>query len=80
MSKNVKKSDGHWYVVLDDCGTFSRVEGSSVVYLTDEMCERLCGGGTIWSLEDEFPDNPIEPIDLGHIFDYYKESYGGEPV
>ena len=75
-SKDVKRPDGDWCVVLDDGGTFSTVDGSCVVYLTDEMSERLCRGGTIWSLEDEFPDNPIKPIDLGHIFDFYKESYG----
>ena len=77
-SKDVKRPDGKWCVVLDDGGTYSPVDVSCVVYLTDEMSERLSGDGTIWSLEDEFPDETIKQYDLSEIFDFWKKSFRPE--
>ena len=74
-SKEVTKPVGDWYVVLDDGETGSNLHACSVAYLTEDGVEHLFSGGRIWNLE---PDELIQEIDLGHIFDFYKESYGSD--
>ena len=76
ISNDVMERDGGWYVVLDDGETMSALDGCSAVYLTEEPAEALSSGSRLWRLRDEFPDEPMVEIDIGHIFDSYKESYG----
>ena len=77
-SKDVMKNDGSWYVVFDDGETMCGLDGCSAVYLTMEPADALSSGSRLCHLKDEFPNEPMMEIDLGHIFDFYKESYGSD--